>query len=212
MLRWPQGQGHRSPVSQLHHCWVYYNCFLLLGLHWHYSCTASIMLCNPHCSHRGHTIVLAWYTVKALTPVWNKKSMKQTLSNQPWLQSSIVLKRDPAVGIQLGAWLRPYLIWAHVCSLIKCSSLLWVARLKRWNAWGPTEHDLNKAPGPDGRPNSCSPQVRPGGGSWTQRTLHPNCTALLSVHSSQSTDNKNRVISYPDLVRVGGFKHPKVIP
>lgn len=34
--------------------------------------------------------------------------------------------------------------------------LLWVARLKRWNAWGPTERDLNKALSLDKRPTSCS--------------------------------------------------------
>lgn len=38
--------------------------------------------------------------------------------------------------------------------------LLWVARLKRWNAWGPTERDLNKALGLDKRPTSCSSQER----------------------------------------------------
>lgn len=51
-----------------------------LALRWHYSCTASIVLHNPHCSHWGHTIVPAWYTVKALTSLWNK-SMRQTLVN-----------------------------------------------------------------------------------------------------------------------------------
>lgn len=68
------------PESQpLYHCWVYYCSFLLLALRWHYSCSASIMLCNPHCSHRGLTIVPACHCSRALTSLWGT-SMRRTLT------------------------------------------------------------------------------------------------------------------------------------
>lgn len=69
-----------KPESQpLYHCWVYYCSFLLLALRWHYSCSASIMLCNPHCSHRGLTIVPACHCSRALTSLWDT-SMRRTLT------------------------------------------------------------------------------------------------------------------------------------
>lgn len=95
-----------------------------LALCWHYSCTASIVLRNPHCSHWGHTIVPAWYTVKALTSLWNK-SMRQTPVNpgralKPAMCSRLEKPGRPHSVGRLA--LAPYLIWAHMCSLIKCSS------------------------------------------------------------------------------------------
>lgn len=74
------GANYWRPESQpLYHCWVYYCSFLLLALRWRYSCSASIMLCNPHCSHRGHTIVPACHCSRALTSLWDT-SMRRTLT------------------------------------------------------------------------------------------------------------------------------------
>lgn len=96
-----------------------------LALCWHYSCTASIMLCNPHCSHRGHTIVPAWYSVKALTSLWNKSTKADIGESVPGSKKTAMcscLKESSRRHSAGRLALAPYLIWAHVCSLIKCSS------------------------------------------------------------------------------------------
>lgn len=190
--------GHSGTVtvcseSKLHHCWVYYICFLLLALHWHYSCTASIMLYNPHCSHWGHTIVPAWYTVRDLTSLWNK-STEQTLAN-PYraLKQRCANVKDvqPTALRQM-----PGSTWSkHMCVASLSAAVTVGGKVKGMKCLGSNRAWLKQSPWPGQEANFMQLTREDEGGekaSWTRSTQQPNCTTLPSVHNSQSTDEKDK--------------------